>query len=109
MKKQIMTIVVGPVFALGTTAAFAQSGVGIGGGAAGGPNGIYKDTPEGPKADFAAAANQTQKQGLTARVREWRRRSRSRAELRSLDLTSGDFGISPDTAKWEVSKPFWIA
>jgi uncharacterized protein YjiS (DUF1127 family) len=48
-------------------------------------------------------------QGLTVRVREWRRRSRSRAELRSLDLTSGDFGISPDTAKWEASKPFWIA
>jgi uncharacterized protein YjiS (DUF1127 family) len=48
-------------------------------------------------------------QGLTVRVREWRRRSRSRAELRSLDLTSGDFGIFRDTAQWEASKPFWMA
>jgi hypothetical protein len=59
MKKQIMTIVFGAVFALGTTAAFAQSGVGIGGGAAGGPNGIYKDTPEGPKAYFGAQGQKT--------------------------------------------------
>ena len=61
MRKQIMTIVFGAVFALGTTAAFAQSGLGYGGGAAGGPNAIYKDTPEGPKAYFGAAAYQGQK------------------------------------------------
>jgi len=43
MKKQIMTIVFGAVFALGTTAAFAQSnGTAYAGGAAGGPNGIYQ-------------------------------------------------------------------
>ena len=59
MKKQIMTIVFGAVCALGTTAAFAQSnGTAYAGGAAGGPNGIYQDTPEGPKAYFPAAANQ---------------------------------------------------
>ena len=58
MKKQIMTIVFGAVCALGTTAAFAQSnGPAYAGGAAGGPNGIYQDTPEGPKAYFPAAAN----------------------------------------------------
>ena len=59
MKKLIITTVVGAVFALGTTAAFAQSnGTAYAGGAAGGPNGIYQDTPEGPKAYFPAAANQ---------------------------------------------------
>jgi len=59
MKKQIMTIVFGAVFALGTTAAFTQSnGTAYAGGAAGGPNGIYQDTPEGPKAYFSPAANQ---------------------------------------------------
>ncbi len=48
-------------------------------------------------------------QGFTVRVREWRRRARSRAELRSLDLSGGDFGISRGTARWEASKPFWMA
>jgi uncharacterized protein YjiS (DUF1127 family) len=48
-------------------------------------------------------------QGFTEVVREWRRRARSRAELRALDLTSGDYGISRDTAAWEASKPFWMA
>ena len=58
MKKLIITIVFGAVFALGTTAAFAQSnGTAYAGGAAGGPNAIYQDTPEGPKAYFPAVAN----------------------------------------------------
>ena len=45
MKKQILTIVLGAAVMLGTvTSLFAQtSGVAVGGGAAGGPNGIYKD------------------------------------------------------------------
>jgi uncharacterized protein YjiS (DUF1127 family) len=47
-------------------------------------------------------------QGFTDRVREWRRRARSQAELRALDLTSGDYGISRGTADMEASKPFWM-
>ena len=45
MKKQNLTIVLGAAVMLGTvTSLFAQtSGVAVGGGAAGGPNGIYKD------------------------------------------------------------------
>jgi hypothetical protein len=45
MKKQIVTIVLGAAVMMGTvTSLFAQtSGVAVGGGAAGGPNGIYKD------------------------------------------------------------------
>ena len=45
MKKQIVTIVLGAAVMLGTaTTLFAQtSGVAVGGGAAGGPNGTYKD------------------------------------------------------------------
>ncbi len=46
---------------------------------------------------------------FTHRVRRWRHRARSRAELRALDLTSGDFGISRGTAQCEASKPFWMA
>ena len=46
MKKQIVTIMLGGALMLGTaTSLFAQtSGVAVGGGAAGGPNGIYKDS-----------------------------------------------------------------
>lgn len=44
MTKQIVTIVLGAAIMLGTaTTLFAQNGNAIGGGAAGGPNGIYKD------------------------------------------------------------------
>ena len=44
MKKQIVTIMLGVAVMLGTaTTLFAQNGNAIGGGAAGGPNGIYKD------------------------------------------------------------------
>ena len=45
MKKKIVTIVLGAAVMLGTaTSLFAQtSGVAVGGGAAGGPNGVYKD------------------------------------------------------------------
>ena len=45
MTKQIVTVVLGAAIMLGTaTSLFAQtSGVAVGGGAAGGPNGIYKD------------------------------------------------------------------
>jgi hypothetical protein len=45
MTKQIVTIVLVAAIMLGTaTSLFAQtSGVALGGGAAGGPNGIYKD------------------------------------------------------------------
>ncbi|MFY9839925.1 MAG: hypothetical protein WAK55_26325 [Xanthobacteraceae bacterium] len=45
MMKQIVTIMLGVALMLGTaTSLFAQtSGVAVGGGAAGGPNGIYKD------------------------------------------------------------------
>jgi hypothetical protein len=44
MKKQIVTIVLGAAVMLGTaTSLFAQNGNAVGGGAAGGPNGIYKD------------------------------------------------------------------
>ena len=46
MKKQIVTIVLGAAVMLGTaTGLFAQtSGLAVGGGLAGGPNGIYKDS-----------------------------------------------------------------
>ena len=46
MKKQIVTIVLGAAVMLGTaTSLLAQtSGLAVGGGAAGGPNGIYKDS-----------------------------------------------------------------
>jgi len=46
MKKQVVTIVLGAAVMLGTaTSLFAQtSGLAVGGGAAGGPNGIYKDS-----------------------------------------------------------------
>ena len=45
MKKQIVTIVLSTAVMLGTaTSLFAQNGNAIGGGAAGGPNGIYKDS-----------------------------------------------------------------
>jgi hypothetical protein len=46
MKKQIVTIMLGATLMLGTaTSLFAQtSGVAVGGGAAGGPNGTYKDS-----------------------------------------------------------------
>ena len=45
MKKQIVTIVLSTAVMLGTaTSLFAQTaGLAVGGGAAGGPNGIYKD------------------------------------------------------------------
>ena len=44
MKKQIVTIMLGVAVMLGTaTTLFAQNGNAIGGGAAGGPNGVYKD------------------------------------------------------------------
>ena len=44
MKKQIVTIVLSTAVMLGTaTSLFAQNGNAIGGGAAGGPNGVYKD------------------------------------------------------------------
>jgi len=45
VKQQIVTIVLAAAVMLGTvTSLFAQtSGVAVGGGAAGGPNGIYKD------------------------------------------------------------------
>jgi hypothetical protein len=44
MKKQIVTIMLGAAVMLGTaTSLFAQNGNAIGGGAAGGPNGVYKD------------------------------------------------------------------
>ncbi len=48
-------------------------------------------------------------QSFKDRVREWRRRARSRAELRALDLNGGDFGVSRSTADMESSKPFWMA
>ena len=46
MKMQIVTIVLSAAVMLGTaTSLFAQtSGLAVGGGAAGGPNGIYKDS-----------------------------------------------------------------
>jgi hypothetical protein len=44
MKKQIVTIMLGAAVMLGTaTSLFAQNGNAIGGSAAGGPNGVYKD------------------------------------------------------------------
>jgi hypothetical protein len=44
MKKQIVTIMLGAAVMLGTaTSLFAQNGNAIGGGAAGGSNGVYKD------------------------------------------------------------------
>lgn len=44
MKKQIVTTVLGAVImAITATAVFAMNGNAVGGGAAGGPNGIYKD------------------------------------------------------------------
>ena len=42
MKKQIVTIVLGAAVMLGTATSLT-SGLAVGGGAAGGPNGIYKD------------------------------------------------------------------
>jgi uncharacterized protein YjiS (DUF1127 family) len=41
---------------------------------------------------------------------EWRRRSRSRSELRRLNATDlSDIGVSRCTAEFEASKPFWMA
>jgi uncharacterized protein YjiS (DUF1127 family) len=41
-------------------------------------------------------------------IRVWRRRSRDREELASLDMrTLRDVGISGYDVKWEASKPFW--
>jgi uncharacterized protein YjiS (DUF1127 family) len=41
---------------------------------------------------------------------EWRYRVRYRAELSQLDdVGLQDIGISRSTAKFEASKPFWIA
>lgn len=41
---------------------------------------------------------------------EWRRRSRSRAELMSLgDRSLHDLGVSRATAQFEACKPFWVA
>lgn len=41
---------------------------------------------------------------------EWRRRSRSRAELLTLDdMSLRDIGISRCTAQSEAAKPFWMA
>jgi uncharacterized protein YjiS (DUF1127 family) len=46
---------------------------------------------------------------LTQAVAEWRRRSRSRAELMSFTHRGLlDIGVSRDTALCEASKPFWI-
>jgi len=63
MNKQIMALMAAAVVVLSATTVFAQSnGLAIAGGAAGGPNGIYKDTPEGPKAyAVGPAANAGQK------------------------------------------------
>ena len=38
----------------------------------------------------------------------WRRRTRERRELASLDQRSlRDLGISPSEVQWEANKPFW--
>jgi len=48
-------------------------------------------------------------QAVTDRVREWRRRSRTRAELRRIDdETLRDMGIYRSTSNVEAAKPFWM-
>jgi uncharacterized protein YjiS (DUF1127 family) len=43
-----------------------------------------------------------------ATLREWRRRSRERAELASLDArTLADIGLTPSDAEFLANKPFW--
>ncbi len=47
---------------------------------------------------------------LKRNIVEWRRRLRSRSELRSLgDSTLRDIGLSRADAEGEASKPFWMA
>jgi len=71
MKKQIVTIVLGGAVMLATaTSLFAQtSGVAVGGGAAGGPNGIYKD-PYGTTATMCTTQwyNESSVKHLSART-----------------------------------------
>ncbi|HEV2336950.1 MAG TPA: DUF1127 domain-containing protein [Stellaceae bacterium] len=43
-----------------------------------------------------------------ATVREWRRRSRDRAQLAALDArTLADIGLTPGDAQFLANKPFW--
>jgi uncharacterized protein YjiS (DUF1127 family) len=43
-----------------------------------------------------------------ATLREWRRRSRERAELATLDArTLADIGLTPSDAEFLANKPFW--
>ncbi len=45
---------------------------------------------------------------LRAGVREWRRRSRDRAELAALDdRTLADIGLTRGDAEFLINKPFW--
>ncbi len=45
---------------------------------------------------------------LRARLREWRRRGRDRAELAALDARMlADIGLSRAESEFVVNKPFW--
>jgi uncharacterized protein YjiS (DUF1127 family) len=65
----------------------------------------------GAAPDAAARASQGLRSALRrafAEVREWRRRTRGRAELARLDdRTLRDIGITRVDALFEINKPFW--
>lgn len=70
---------------------------------------------EGPRlaaTDFRQKASRRRSRNLRGRVRvwlrEWRRRTRERAELAALDdRTLADIGISRADAEFLANKPFW--
>jgi len=58
--------------------------------------------------DALSDATQWASMAMLATVREWRRRSRDRAELAALDdRTLADIGLSRGDAEFLVNKPFW--
>jgi uncharacterized protein YjiS (DUF1127 family) len=65
----------------------------------------------GSAADFRQTASRKphRRSGwLRARLREWRRRARDRAELAALDdRMLADIGISRAEAEFLANKPFW--
>ena len=57
---------------------------------------------------LAAARLWTALTQASALIGEWRRRSRSRADLARLDLRMlRDIGLTPGDVLHEVNKPFW--
>lgn len=69
-------------------------------------------SPERSASCYRPRSQRDQMAGIAARmmvtVREWRRRSRGRAELASLDdRMLADIGITRAEAWYQAGKPFW--